>query len=81
MKSIYLLQYKLTQSVLTVKSIYPTIFIVSLIVVSLVITLTTINHTVQLWSGLIGGFTFGVFMLKLPAIIAFLKRDEQKSAS
>ena len=81
MKSIYLLHHKLTQSVLTVKSIYPSILIVALIVVSLVMSFTTINHTVQLWSGLVGGFTISAFMLKLPAIIAFLKKDDQKSAS
>jgi hypothetical protein len=78
----YLLkQYmRFTQYVLTNKNIYQIVCLGILVVILFTISNLTTSHKIEVWTSLFTGFTFGLFLICVPAIIAYYKKNKQGSA-
>ena len=68
---------KMTQCILTTQSVSLVVCIGALAIALFIISAVSSNHTVETWSSLLAGFTFGIFLISLPAIIAYFKRGSQ----
>jgi|GEM_PF-2786146 len=77
----FLSQYtKFTQYVLTNKNIYQIFCLGILAVVLFSISNLTTDHKIEVWTSLFAGFTFGLFLICVPAIVAYYKRNKHKGA-
>jgi hypothetical protein len=81
MKAIYLLHIKLNQYTQRVKSAYEIVFLVLLLIALLVLSTVSTNHTVAVWASALAGLTSGVILIKMPAIINYVKLARQKSSN
>ena len=70
---------RFTQYVLTNKNIYQIFCLGILVILLFGINSLTTSHIVAVWSSLLGGFTFGLFLICVPAIVVYYKQ-KQKSA-
>ena len=68
---------KVSQCILTAQSVSLVISIGALAIALFIISAITSNHTVETWSSLLAGFAFGVFLVSLPAIIAYFKKPTE----
>ncbi|HWZ15997.1 MAG TPA: hypothetical protein VNW95_12235 [Mucilaginibacter sp.] len=68
------LYLRVSQRVLTTQGAYVVIFMGILAVALFIISAVTRDHTVEIWSSLLSGFAFGMFLICLPALINYFKR-------
>lgn len=45
-------------------------------IIFLLVSSTTANHFVALWTSLFAGFTFAMFVFKMQPVVDFFKRDQ-----
>jgi len=70
---------KVTQCILTTQSVSLVVCIGALAIALFIISALSSNHTVETWTSLLSGFAFGVFLVCLPALIAYFKKSSQES--
>jgi hypothetical protein len=70
---------RFTQYVLTNKNIYQIFCLGILALILFAISSLTTSHAVEVWSSLLAGFTFGLFLICVPAIVAYYKKNKQGS--
>jgi len=81
MKAIYFLHIKLNQYTQRVRSTYEIVFLALLLIALLVLSTVTANHIVAVWASAFAGLTSGVILIKMPAIINYVKLARQKSSN
>jgi hypothetical protein len=69
---------KVTQCILTTQSVSLVVCIGALAIALFIISAVSSNHTVETWSSLLSGFAFGVFLVCLPALVNYLKKNKQE---
>ena len=79
MNNIYLQYLKLKSFVLDNTNIKHSIFFGVLCVLLFAVSSTVANRTVVIVSGILAGFAFGIFLIKLQPIINYFKGQQVKS--
>ncbi len=79
MKKIYLSYIKFIYYIQSVRSIYEIMLLVVTAFSLLLLSFVTHSPSVEKWSSVFSGFTFGIILLKFPGIIAYFKRVSNKS--
>jgi hypothetical protein len=67
--------------VLTNKNIYQIFCLGILAIVLFAISSLTTIRKIEVWTSLFAGFSFGLFLICVPAIVAYYKKNRQRSTN